>query len=42
MAHHLLDLNNINWVNNCENCILIRDPKEVISSYSKKNKLQFS
>ena len=39
MAHHMLDLNNINWVNNCENCILIRHPKEVISSYSKKNKL---
>ena len=39
MAHHMLDLNNINWVNNCENCILLRHPKEVISSYSKKNKL---
>ena len=35
----LLDLNNINWINNCENCILLRHPKEVISSYSKKNKL---
>ena len=39
MAHHMLDLNNINWVNNCENCILLRHPKEVISSYSKKYKL---
>ena len=39
MAHHMVDLNNINWVNNCENCILLRHPKEVISSYSKKNKL---
>ena len=39
MAHHILDLKNINWVNNCENCILLRHPKEVISSYSKKNKL---
>ena len=39
MAHHILDLNNIDWVNNFENCILLRHPKEVISSYSKKNKL---
>ena len=39
MAHHMLDLSNINWVNNCENCILLRHPKEVISSYTKKNKL---
>ena len=34
----IFDLNNINWVNNCENCILLRHPK-VISSYSKKYKL---
>ena len=39
MAHHIFDFNNIEWVNNCENCILLRHPKEVISSYSKKNKL---
>src|SRR6056300_1458794 len=39
MAHHMLDLNNINWVKNCEHCILLRHPKDVISSYSKKNKL---
>ena len=39
MAHHIFDFNNIEWVNNFENCILLRHPKEVISSYSKKNKL---
>ena len=39
MAHHLLDLKNIEWLTNCENCILLRHPKEVISSYSNKNKL---
>ena len=39
MAHHIFDFNNIEWINNCENCILLRHPKEVISSFSKKNKL---
>ena len=39
MAHHILDLSNIDWVSNCENCILLRHPEEVISSYIKKNKL---
>jgi hypothetical protein len=39
MAHHLVDLNNINWIRNFENCILIRHPKNVINSYVKKNTL---
>jgi len=39
MAHHLLDLNNIDWIKNFENCILIRHPKDVINSYVKKNTL---
>lgn len=39
MAHHLIDLNNIGWIKNFENCILIRHPKEVINSYIKKNTL---
>jgi|TARA_B110000196_G_scaffold76393_1_gene65583 hypothetical protein len=39
MAHHLIDLNNIDWVKNFENCILIRHPKDVINSYVKKNTL---
>tara|TARA_B110000438_G_C15674178_1_gene589470 strand:- start:14 stop:682 length:669 start_codon:yes stop_codon:yes gene_type:complete len=39
MAHHLTDLNNIEWITNFENCILIRHPKDVINSYIKKNTL---
>jgi len=39
MAHHLIDLNNIDWIKNFENCILIRHPKDVIKSYVKKNTL---
>tara|TARA_B100001250_G_scaffold48433_1_gene37878 strand:- start:105 stop:821 length:717 start_codon:yes stop_codon:yes gene_type:complete len=39
MAHHLIDLNNIDWIKNFENCILIRHPKDVIKSYVKKNNL---
>ena len=39
MAHHLIDLNNIDWIKNFENCILIRHPRYVISSYVKKNTL---
>jgi len=39
MAHHLIDLNNIDWINHFENCILIRHPKSVINSYIKKNTL---
>jgi len=39
MAHHLIDLNNIHWIKNFENCILIRNPKNVINSYVKKNTL---
>jgi len=39
MAHHMLDLSNIDWISCLENCILLRKPEEVISSYTKKNKL---
>lgn len=39
MAHHLIDLNNIDWIKECENCILLRHPKEVINSYTAKNNL---
>ena len=39
MAHHLIDLNNIEWITNFENCILIRHPKDVINSYVNKNTL---
>tara|TARA_X000000368_G_scaffold356573_1_gene298669 strand:+ start:944 stop:1651 length:708 start_codon:yes stop_codon:yes gene_type:complete len=40
MAHHLIDLSEINWIKKCQNCILVRHPKEVISSYIVKNNLQ--
>ena len=39
MAHHLIDLSNIDWIRVFENCILIRHPKDVINSYIKKNTL---
>lgn len=39
MAHHMNDLKKLDWIKNCENCILIRHPKEVISSFLLKNKL---
>ena len=39
MSHHLIDLSNINWIKECENCILLRHPKEVINSYTAKNNL---
>ena len=40
MAHHLVDLSKLDWIKKFENCILIRHPKEVINSYSAKNKLK--
>ena len=40
MAHHILDLSSIDWVTNFINCILLRHPEEVISSYTKKNELK--
>ena len=40
MAHHLLDFEKLDWLGNFKNCILLRDPKEVILSYSRKQKIQ--
>ena len=40
MAHHLINIKNIDWIIKCENCILLRHPKEVISSFTLKNNLQ--
>jgi len=40
MAHHLINLDNLEWLFELNNCILIRDPKYVISSYLKKNSLK--
>lgn len=39
MAHHLIKLENIDWIKNFHNCFLIRHPKKVINSYIIKNKL---
>ena len=36
MAHHLIDLENLEWLLELNNCLLIRHPKYVISSYLKK------
>ena len=41
MAHHLVDESKIEWIKKCENCILIRHPKEVIYSYTAKNSLSY-
>ena len=39
MAHHILKGENINWIKNMKNCLLIRHPSDVILSYSKKNEI---
>ena len=39
MVHHILSFDNISWVKNFKNCLLIRHPKQVIISYSKKSKI---
>ena len=40
MAHHIIDFKKIDWIKNCQNCILIRHPKEVINSFAAKNDLK--
>ena len=39
MAQHNLEGCDLNWIKSFHNCILIRDPKYVISSYSKEYSL---
>jgi len=39
MAHHILEGENIDWIKNMKNCLLIRHPSDVILSYSKKNEI---
>ena len=36
MSHHLLQHIDKEWIKNFHNCFLIREPKEVLLSYSKK------
>ena len=40
MSHHLININDLSWIKNFNNCILIRHPKYVINSYIKKNTLK--
>ena len=39
MTHHILSKTPIDWIKKGVNCFLVRDPKEVILSYIKKNDL---
>ena len=39
MAHHLLRIEDFSWLKDFKNCFLIRHPRDVISSYIKKNTL---
>ncbi len=42
MTHHILSKTPIDWVERGVNCFLIREPSEVIKSYIKKSKLNYS
>ena len=42
MTHHILEKTPLDWILNGVNCFLIRDPKDVIVSYIKKNELKDS
>ena len=39
MTHHILDETPLNWIDSGMNCFLIREPRDVLLSYIKKNKL---
>jgi len=39
MTHHIIDKTPLKWIKNGINCFLIRDPKDVLLSYAKKNTL---
>jgi len=39
MAHHLLGIEDFSWLKDFKNCFLVRHPKDVISSFVKKNTL---
>lgn len=39
MAHHSVDLEKIQWIEDFHNCFLIRHPKDVINSYIRKHEL---
>ena len=39
MCHHILDGMDLSWVTSMRNCFLVRDPREVLLSLSKKTKV---
>jgi hypothetical protein len=39
MTHHILKETPIDWIQSGINCFLIRDPKDVLNSYIKQNKM---
>ena len=39
MTHHILKKTPLNWLTSGTNCFLIRDPKDVLLSYVKKNNI---
>ena len=39
MAHHIVNIKDLSWLKYFQNCILILQPRDVINSYVKKNKL---
>ena len=42
MTHHILDKTPLDWIKNGTNCFLIRNPRDVLLSYIKKNELNNS
>ena len=42
LTHHILSKTPIDWIKKGVNCFLIRNPKDVIQSYIKKNDLNYS
>jgi len=40
MAHHILPNVDMNWIKKVKNCLLIRHPNDVITSYLKKNEIE--
>ena len=40
MAHHILDLNNIEWINNCHNCYFIKASKRSNQFFHQKKYIE--
>ena len=39
MAHHMIPESDLEWIKKMNNCLLIRNPKDVICSYIKRNEI---